>query len=61
MANIPTGDWSLINEAAGRFERAWKAGPRPRIEDYLADVPEPQQPPLLGELIRVECELRARR
>src|SRR5262249_19536510 len=35
-------------------------GPRPRIEDYLAEVDEPRRIALLGELLRVECELRRR-
>ncbi len=60
MAEIPTGDWSWINEAAERFEQAWKKGPRPRIEDFLAEEPEPRRPPLLSELLRVECELRVK-
>jgi len=60
MVEIPTADWSWINEAAERFEQAWKKGPRPRIEDFLAKVPEPGRPPLLSELLRVERELRAR-
>ncbi len=60
MAEIPTGDWSWVNDDAERFEQAWKKGPRPRIEDFLAKVPEARQPPLLAELIRVERELRAR-
>ena len=60
MAEIPTGDWSWINEAAERFEQAWKKGPRPRIEDFLAREPEPRRPPLLSELLRVECELRVK-
>jgi WD40 repeat protein/serine/threonine protein kinase/Tfp pilus assembly protein PilF len=59
VAEIPTADWSWINEAAERFERAWKKGPRPRIEDFLAEVTEPRRPPLLGELLRVERELLA--
>jgi superkiller protein 3 len=59
MSEIPTGDWSWVNKAAERFERAWKKGPRPRIEDYLMEVPESQWPPLLQELMRVEGELRA--
>jgi formylglycine-generating enzyme required for sulfatase activity/serine/threonine protein kinase len=59
MSEIPTGDWSWVNQAAERFERAWKKGPRPRIEDYLIEVPEAQWPPLLQELMRVEGELRA--
>jgi Protein kinase domain len=58
MSEIPTEDWSWINAAADRFERAWKAGPRPRIEDFLAEVDESRWPPLLAELLRVESELR---
>jgi serine/threonine protein kinase len=58
MSELPTADWKWIDAAAGRFERAWKKGPRPRIEDFLAGVPEPQRPPLLAELLRVERELR---
>src|SRR5262249_34929590 len=34
--------------------------PRPRIEDFLVKVPELHWPPLLTELLRVECELRRR-
>ena len=59
MSEIPTGDWSWINEVADRFERAWNNGSPPRIEDFLANEPEPRRPPLLVELLRVECELRA--
>jgi len=40
VAEIPTGDWSWINDAAECFERAWKKGPRPHIEDFLIKVPE---------------------
>jgi len=60
MSGIPTGDWSWVHAAAERFEQAWKAGPRPRIEDFLAAVEESRWPPLLEELIRVESELRRR-
>src|SRR5262249_32365776 len=52
--------WSWINAAADRFERAWKQGPRPRIEDFLAEVDESRWPRLLQELLRVESELRRR-
>ena len=58
MSEIPQEDWSWIDAAARRFERAWKTGPRPRIEDFLAKVPEPQRPALLRELLIVERELR---
>jgi hypothetical protein len=60
VSEIPTSDWTWINAAADRFERAWKQGPRPRIEEYLAEVDEQRWPRLLEELVRVECELRRR-
>jgi serine/threonine protein kinase/WD40 repeat protein/tetratricopeptide (TPR) repeat protein len=51
------GDQTWIDEVADRFERAWGDGPRPRIEDYLADVGEPRRSRLLEELLRVERQL----
>ncbi len=60
MAEIPTADWTWIDAAAVRFEREWKAGTRPRIEDFLADVDESRWPALLEELLRVERELLQR-
>ena len=41
-----------------RFEDAWRAGPIPRIEDYLGEIDEPQRGTLLGELLLGELELR---
>jgi serine/threonine protein kinase len=60
MSEIPSADWSWIHATAERFERAWKKGPRPRIEDFLATVGESFWPPLFEELLRVEYELRRR-
>ncbi len=60
MSESPTADWNWINAAADRFEQASKEGPRPRIEDYLAQADEPRRPALLEELLRVELELRRR-
>ncbi len=60
MGDISTADWNWINAAADRFEREWKEGRRPRIEDYLAEVDEPRRAALLEELLRVEIELRHR-
>jgi hypothetical protein len=60
MGAIPAADWSWINATADRFEQAWHAGLRPRIEDYLATADEPCRPWLLEELLRVEWELRER-
>jgi hypothetical protein len=58
MSDIPSQDWAWIDAVATRFERAWKTGPRPQIEIFLAEVPEPQRAPLLTELLFVERELR---
>ena len=58
LVEIPTGEWSWIDAAAERFGGAWKKGLRPRIEDFLVDVPEPRWRPLLSGLLRVERELR---
>jgi tRNA A-37 threonylcarbamoyl transferase component Bud32 len=60
MAEIPTADWSRINDAADRFERARKQGPRPRIEDYLVEAEPDLRAALLEELLRIERELRRR-
>jgi serine/threonine protein kinase/formylglycine-generating enzyme required for sulfatase activity len=43
-----------------RFEAAWKAGARPRIEDYLAPVPPARAAELLRALLAVEVSLRLR-
>jgi WD40 repeat protein len=58
MSAVPPGERSWIEEQADRFERAWRAGQQPRIEDYLAGVVEPRRSRLLEELLRVEDELR---
>jgi WD40 repeat protein len=60
VSEIPSSDWTWINATADRFERTWKQEPRPRIEDFLAEVDEERRPRLLEELLRVECELRRR-
>jgi serine/threonine-protein kinase len=46
------------NQQCDRFEAVWKAGQRPRIEDHLAAVPEPERPELLRELILLEIDYR---
>jgi hypothetical protein len=47
-----------IDEACDRFEHAWQAGRRPRIEDYLADASGPEHRALLRELLVVELGYR---
>jgi len=49
-----------VDVACDRFEAQWRAGQRPRLEDYLHEVPEPPRRDLLWELLRVEWEWRRR-
>jgi serine/threonine-protein kinase len=43
-----------------RFEKAWKAGENPRLEDYLAHLPEAGQARLFQELLALELAYRQR-
>ena len=45
-----------LNEQCNRFEAAWRAGRRPRIEDYLAD--DPAGSPTLQQLILLDIDYR---
>src|SRR4051794_25507595 len=47
-----------VDVICDRFEADWKAGRRPRIEDYLFQVDEDERPVLLHELLPLELELR---
>ena len=43
--------FSEVDAACDRFEAGWRAGGRPRIEEFLDAVPEPARPALLRELL----------
>ena len=58
MVEAQSGDESWIDSVALQFDRAWRSGARPRIEDHLADLAESRRRLLLGELIRIELERR---
>jgi hypothetical protein len=47
-----------IDEVCRRFEADWRARRRPRIEDYLVDVPDEGRTALRAELEALERELR---
>ena len=47
-----------VDEVCDRFEAAWTAGERPRIEDYLGATPEPQHAALLQELVLLDVWYR---
>ena len=47
-----------VDAVCDRFERAWLAGQRPQIEEFLAAVPEPERPVLFAELLGLEVVYR---
>ncbi|HLJ93190.1 MAG TPA: protein kinase [Gemmataceae bacterium] len=51
-----------VDQTCDRFERAWKSAAtaieRPRIEDYLGPLTEPEGPLLLSELVRLDVYYR---
>jgi WD40 repeat protein len=47
-----------VNALCDRFELAWRAGRRPRIEDYLGDVAAPERAALLSELVALDIYYR---
>jgi serine/threonine protein kinase/tetratricopeptide (TPR) repeat protein len=49
-----------IDQACDRFEAAWKAGQRPRPEEYLAPASEPARSALLRQLLILDWDYRRR-
>jgi serine/threonine protein kinase len=49
-----------LDDVCNRFEVAWRAGQRPRIEEFLKDAAEPLRAALLRELVPLEWEYRRR-
>jgi serine/threonine protein kinase/WD40 repeat protein/Tfp pilus assembly protein PilF len=47
-----------IDAVCAQFEKAWKTGPRPRIDDYLGDLQEPERSLLVRELIALDIDYR---
>jgi WD40 repeat protein/predicted Ser/Thr protein kinase len=47
-----------VDEACDRFEAAWRAGDRPRIEDFLGDTTDSVRPVLLRHLLDLELDYR---
>ncbi len=47
-----------IDAICVQFERAWKAGQTPRLEDYLEHVSDKAREPLFQELLRIEVHFR---
>jgi len=57
-ATLPPELAGRIDAVCDRFEKAWLAGQRLRIDDLLAKATEAELPVLLRELIALEIELR---
>jgi serine/threonine-protein kinase len=50
-----------LNPVCDRFEDAWLAGGRPRLEDFLAEAAPDERAALLGELLGLEIDYRVER
>ncbi|MGA2255843.1 MAG: serine/threonine-protein kinase [Thermoguttaceae bacterium] len=46
------------NRICDQFEAAWKAGPRPKIDEFLAEIPRAEWPDMLRELLILDLHYR---
>ena len=51
---------AAVDDLCDRFEAAWQAGQRPRLERYLAKVPRVNREAVLEELLGLELHYRVR-
>src|SRR4051812_17931123 len=58
--SLPLSLEERVDAVCLRYEQAWKAGGRPRPEDFLGGAAGPERPALLRELIALEVEYRRR-
>jgi eukaryotic-like serine/threonine-protein kinase len=56
--SLPVSDLLEIDRVCRQFEAAWKAGQRPKLEDYLAHTSEPQRSALREELSAIQTEFQ---
>ena len=57
---LPPSQEGRIDAVCDRFERAWKAGQRPVVVDYLVDVAEADRAFVRAELIALDIAYRKR-
>ncbi len=57
---LPTPAARQIDRVCDRFEDTWLAGTQPRIEEYVAGIPEPDRAALWRELMVLELDYRHR-
>src|SRR5262245_30240512 len=60
IAGLPGSRVRHADQLCDQFEAAWKAGQRPRLEDYVGTLAEPERLALLCELIPLEADYRRR-
>jgi tRNA A-37 threonylcarbamoyl transferase component Bud32 len=53
------GDHGSSERLCDEFEARWKAGSRPRLEEFLAAAPATEQPAMLGDLLALELSYLA--
>ena len=58
---LPIGEAGRIDALRQEFERSWRDGQSPRIEDHLAAVDASSRPAAFRELLKVEIRQRLRR
>ncbi len=59
-ASLSVETLTAIDGLCAAFEKVWRSGARPRIDDYLPCIEERARPVLLVELIRIEVDWRRR-
>ena len=57
IAALSAARLRYADQVCDEFESAWKAGQRPRIEDYLGSAAEPERGALLRELVALDADL----
>ncbi len=55
-SSLPQDEW--IDRLCNRFEEAWLAGNRPKIDEFAGEAPLGEWPELLRELLVVELHYR---
>jgi len=58
VLDLSKADWVRLERITDRFERAWRRGQRPELDDYLDAEWEGDRRPLLIELVHAELEFR---
>lgn len=58
LSELPFEMALRIDDACDRFESAYRAGGKPKIEDFLAETTAALRPALFAELLRLEIEFQ---